>query len=117
MLKFRELIAAGGFVARGGGVSSFGAVSVSSGVSFNANVRGIVTMNSGTTVVSVSATGVVSGDVIIASPIQYSSVQNSQAVGAMITVAQSVRAGAFEIVTAGSQAPVANMPVGWFRVS
>ncbi len=117
MYKFRELFAAGAFVQRAGtGVpSSLTGLNVGSSFSGNSTIRGITTMNSGTTVVSISATGVVSGDVIMTGIIGYVSASGSQQV--INTCAESVRANAFEIRCIGSVAPINTMGVGWFRVS
>ena len=82
-----------------------------------AGYRGIATMNSGTSVVSVTATAAISGAVIQTTIYMYSTVQNSVGLGQTpILAVQSVRAGAFEIVTVGSNAPTANMPVAWFVI-
>lgn len=82
-----------------------------------AGYRGIATINSGTSVVSVTATAAVSGAVIQTTIYMYSTVQNSVGLGQTpILAVQSVRAGAFEIVTVGSNAPTANMPVAWFII-
>lgn len=118
--KTREDIAAGAYQQRTGTVaSSFTGLNVSSAIVGNSTIRGIVTMNSGTTVVSVSATGVVSGDVILTSIIQYASVQTLPGTIGMIpvTCVRSVRAGAFEIVTVASYAPLGSMPVAWWRIA
>ena len=77
-----------------------------------AGYRGISTINSGTTVVSVAATAAQSGAVVLTTILQYASGVSSQAI--VNTYVESVRAGAFEIRTVGSVAPVGNMPVGWF---
>ena len=82
---------------------------------------GIATISSGTTVASVAAAGVKSGSVIMTTPYMYGSVRTGIASGASVTTApaliqtqvMSVRAGAFEIVTVGSLAPNAAMPVAW----
>lgn len=117
MLKFRELLAAGGFAQRTGtsNQSSFTGLTVSSAFTGNATIRGFGTINSGTTIASISATGVVSGDIIMTGIIQYASGVSSQAM--VNTYVESVRAGAFEIRCVGSVAPVGNMPVGWFRIN
>lgn len=98
--------------------ASLARTSVASDFRGNATIRGFATMNSGTTVVSISATGVVSGDVILTSIIQYASVQTLPGTIGMIpvTCARSVRANAFEIVTVASYAPLGDMPVCWWRV-
>ena len=121
MFKFRELLAAGAFVQRANtSPSSFSNISVASASTFggpiagNAQIRGIATINSGTTVVSVAATGVVSGAAIMTGIIQYASGVSSQAM--VNTYVESVRSGAFEIRCVGSVAPIGNMPVGWFRI-
>lgn len=117
MLKFRELLAAGGFVQRTGtsNQSSFTGLTVSSAFTGNSTIRGFATVNSGTTVASVAVTGVVSGDIIQTTIMQYASGVSSQQV--VNTYVESVRAGAFEIRCVGSVAPVGNMPVGWFRIN
>ena len=79
-----------------------------------AGYRGIATVNSGTTVASVAATAAISGAVIQTTIIQYASGVSSQAM--VNTYVESVRAGAFEIRTVGSVAPVGNMPVAWFII-
>lgn len=133
MFKFRELVAAGAFVQRSQTTpSSFSGISVESASIFNgpmtigqnltgnARVRGIITMNSGTTVASVAATGVVSGDVIQALPIQYGDARTVVASGAQFfigVIACSVRAGAFELFAIGSRAPISDMPLGWFKIA
>ena len=133
MFKFRELLAAGAFVQRSPTTpSSFSGVNVESASNFNgpatvghnlignARVRGIATMNSGTTVVSISATGVVSGDVILGQPIQYGDARTAVASGAQFfigVVACSIRAGAFELFAIGSRAPISDMPLGWFKIA
>ena len=123
MFKFRELVAAGAFVQRSNTTpSSFSNISVASASTFggpiagNAQIRGIATINSGTTVVSVAATGVVSGAAILSGIIQYGDVRTFNASRFITTAVMSVRAGAFEIVTVGSVAPLSDMPVGWFRI-
>lgn len=73
---------------------------------------GIATISSGTTVASVAASIVRSGSIVLTNPIQFTLAQNSASF-AMVTMARSVRAGAFEIVTAGSVAPPADMPVAY----
>lgn len=80
---------------------------------------GIATINSGTTVASVAAAQAVSGAVIFTQPIMYGNATVADSFGAarLETTAISVGAGAFVIVTAGSQAPTANMPVGWMIVN
>lgn len=116
MLKFRELLAAGAFVQRSNtNQSSFTGIVVSSAFTGNPTIRGITTMNSGTTVVSISATGVISGDVIMTGIIGYVSAAGSQQI--INTCAESVRANAFEIRCVGSVAPISNMGVGWFRIN
>lgn len=117
MFKFRELVAAGAFVQRAGTAvpSSLTGLNVGSSFSGNSTIRGITTMNSGTTVVSVTATGIVSGDVILTGIIGYVSAAGSQQV--INTCAESVRAGAFEIRCVGSVAPISNMGAAWFKIS
>lgn len=116
VLKFREDIAAGAFVQRANTTpSSFTGVNVASSFIGNDVIRGIATVSSGTTVASVGATGVVSGNVILTGIIQYASGVASQAV--VTTYAESVRTGAFEIRCIGSVAPVGDMPVGWFKIA
>ena len=73
--------------------------------------RGIATVNSGTTVASVAATAAQSGAVIALSQYMFATAQNSGQ--SIVLNVQSVRAGAFEIVCAGSIAPAANMNVAW----
>lgn len=119
--KTREDIAAGAYQQRiGTSASSFTGVNVSSELAGNANIRGIATINSGTTVASVSAIGVASGDVIVALPYQYPDATTTVASGAQFfigLVATSVRADAFEIRAINSRAPISNMPVAWFRIA
>lgn len=81
----------------------------------SAEWRGIATISSGTTIASVSAAAATSGAAIVTNPIQFT-LDQSSASFCMITMARSVRAGAFEIVTAGSVAPPDNMPVAWHIV-
>lgn len=83
----------------------------------HAETAGISIITSGTTVVSVSATGVKSGDVIMTNPYMYGAATTVFAsslttffVGAIPT---SVRAGAFELTAIGSRAPTVDMPVAW----
>lgn len=78
-------------------------------------MAGITTMSSGTTVVSVSATGVKSGDIIQATPYMYAntSVASGNGVAFIGLQVSSVRAGAFEITAIGSRAPVADMPIAY----
>lgn len=102
------------FWSTGTDVSTLGNIAVA-GITGDSTVRGIATINSGTTIASVAAAGVASGNVILTAPIQFT-LDASSANFCMVTVARSVRAGAFEIVTAGSVAPAANMPVGWFVI-
>jgi len=117
MLKFREKVAAGTFVQRAGTpASSLTGLNVASSFVGNPTIRGIVTMNSGTTVVSVAVTGIVSGDIIIAMPLAYPDARTwpqsfiGVAVGSLTT-------GAFQILAVGSRPPISNMPIGWFKVS
>ena len=133
MFKFRELVAAGAFVQRSNTTpSSFsnidvasasilrGPVTLNDAFTGNARIRGLATMNSGTTVVSIAATGVVSGDVILSLPIQYGDARSEVASGSQFfigVVACSVRAGAFELFAIGSRAPISNMPLGWFKIA
>jgi hypothetical protein len=100
-------------------VSSLNLLRVSSNFIGHAAIRGFATINSGTTVASVAATGVVSGDIILTAIIQYASVQTLPGtIGQIpVTCARSVRAGAFEIVTVASYAPLGDMPVGWFKIA
>jgi hypothetical protein len=81
----------------------------------NDQTAGITNMASGTTVASVAATGVKSGDVILANPYMYSNAAVASGSGVSFIGLQvaSVRSGAFEIVAVGSRAPVANMPIAW----
>ena len=97
--------------------SSLTGLSVSSNFIGHAAIRGIATMNSGTTVVSVSATGVVSGDVILPGIYMYGDARTYNQSRFIGVAVESVRAGAFEIVATGSVAPIANMPVAWFKVA
>lgn len=140
--KTREDIAAGAYQQRAGTVaSSFTGVNASSQTTLrdeivtqtaslartvvasdfrgNSTIRGTAIVSSGTTVVSISATGVVSGDAILTAILQYASVQTLPGtIGQIpVTCARSVRAGAFEIVTVASYAPVGDMPVAWFRIA
>lgn len=118
--KLREGIGAGAYNQRIGTVaSSFTGLSVSSNFAGHAQIRGIATINSGTTVVSIAAVGVVSGNAILTAIIQYASVQTLPGTIGMIpvTCARSVRTGAFEIVTVGSYAPLGDMPVAWFKIA
>ena len=75
--------------------------------------RGIATIASGTAVVSVAATGATSGAVILTNPYMYPNAQVGSAgnLGRMVTAPVSVAAGSFLIVTAGSMAVTAPMPV------
>lgn len=128
MRSFRQEWIAGAFVQPAdGGTNSLRAADFSGNVTMRAantfsdatvnsitgaaGWRGIATMNSGTSVVSVAATAAQSGAVIIAQPLQYTSDTSSQAFKSVAV--QSVRAGAFEIVAVSSMAPVANMPIAW----
>ena len=116
----RENIAAGAFEQMAGTVpSSFTGIQVSSNFAGHAQIRGTAIINSGTTVVSIAAVGVVSGNAILTAIIQYASVQTLPGTIGMIpvTCARSVRAGAFEIVTVASYAPVGDMPVAWFKIA
>ena len=79
-----------------------------------AGYRGLVTMNSGTTIASVSATAAISGAVILTQILQYVGDVNSQA--GFSTAVQSVRTGAFEIVAVGSRAPLGDAPIAWFII-
>jgi len=119
--KTREDIAAGAYQQRAGTVaSSFTGLNVSSIFTGNAGIRGIATINSGTTVASVAATGVVSGDVIVALPYMYPDATTTVASAAQFfagLVVTSVRAGAFEIRAIFSRAPISNMPVAWFKIA
>jgi len=100
--------------------TSLNLLQVSSNFIGHAAIRGLANITSGTTVVSISATGVVSGDVIIATPYMYADAQTTVTSGSQffvgITVA-SVRTGAFEIFAIGSRAPIANCPVAWWKVA
>lgn len=93
------------------GVGSMADLTVSS-LTGAAGYRGIVTMNSGTTIASVAASAAQSGAVILTQILQYVGDVSSQA--GFSTAVQSVRAGAFEIVAVGSRAPVDNAPIAWF---
>lgn len=113
--RFNQALISGAFVQRRGtAVSCITGLQVSSSFVGHGQIRGIVTVNSGTTVVSVTATGVVSGDTLFSSILQYASGVSSQA--GVTTYIESVRAGAFEIRCIGSRAPVGNMPVAWFVI-
>lgn len=91
-----------------------GGINAGSYFAGTAALRGLATMNSGTTVVSVSAPAVRSGDVILTQMYMFATAQNSGQ--SIVTNVQSVRAGAFEIVSAGSLAPAANMNLAWFTL-
>lgn len=79
---------------------------------------GVATINSGTTVVSVAAAQAQSGAVIITNAYQYPNATTADSFhGRWITVPISVANGSFLIVTAGSLAPTANMPVAWMIVN
>lgn len=83
-------------------------------VSGGAGMSGIAIISSGTTVASVTATDVKSGDIVMTNIYMYgaaTTVAGSRTVGA--TAVMSVRAGAFEIVAVGSLAPSVDMPVAW----
>ena len=95
------------------GVGSMAALTVSS-LTGAAGYRGLVTMNSGTTIASVSATAAISGAVILTQILQYVGDVNSQA--GFSTAVQSVRTGAFEIVAVGSRAPLGDAPIAWFVI-
>ena len=94
--------------------ASLAQVNVSSFFAGAAALRGLATMNSGTTVVSVSAPAVRSGDVILTQMYMFATAQNSGQ--NIVTNVESVRAGAFEIRAAGSIAPAANMNLAWFTM-
>jgi len=79
-----------------------------------ASAAGIATINSGTTTVSVGAASVKSGSVILLTPQFYSATLTESQRGVMVG---SVRNGGFNIFMVGSQAPSANMPIGYFVVS
>jgi hypothetical protein len=76
---------------------------------------GISTISSGTTVVSIAAAQAVSGAVILTSPYMYSNAYVGSAgnIERMVTIPISVGGGAFLIITAGSLAVTAPMPVAW----
>lgn len=124
LLKYRREIGAGAFVQRTGtGFSnSLGALDVASAATFNndivgnARIRGIATVLSGTTVVSVAATGIASGDAILTTIYMYGDARTFNASRFFSTGVMSVRAGAFEIITIGSVAPTQDMPVSWWRI-
>ena len=86
-------------------------------VANDSNVGGISIIASGTTVVSVTATNVKSGDYIflqpMQSPVATTTVTSASQffIGVMPT---SVRAGAFEITAVASRAPADNLQVAWF---
>lgn len=83
----------------------------------HAETANISVMTSGTTVVSVSASGVKSGDIITVNPYMYGGAATAVASGngvAFIGLSvTSVRAGAFEVTAIGSRAPLTDMPVAW----
>ena len=123
LFKFREDFSAGAFVQRIGttpssltGLDVSSAVTLRHDINANARVRGIVTVLSGTTVASVTATGVASGDVLVTGIYMYADARTFNASRFITTAAMSVRADAFEIVTVGSVAPISDMPVAWWRV-
>lgn len=80
---------------------------------------GIATINSGTTVVSIAAAQAVSGAIIHATPYMFANAYVGSAgnVQQMVTVPISIGGGAFLIVTAGSLATTAPMPVAWSIVN
>lgn len=93
--------------------SSFGGgLAVNSYMQGNDSMRGIARITGGTSVVSVSASAVRSGDVILATPYMYVDVQNSGQ--GIVPNIESVRAGAFEIRTGENIAPTSDMDVAWF---
>ena len=115
MFKFRELFAAGAFVQRTGtSPSSFTGVNVASAFAGNSTIRGIATVLSGTVVASVTATGAVSGDIIVAGIYNYTGDFGSASYHVAV---HSVGANYFQIQMVGSIAPTTNLPVAWFRVA
>jgi len=112
---YKQRWGAGAFMQTAGGpVSSLTGLAVSSSFVGNTNIRGIGIMNSGTAVLSVSAPGVASGSVILTN--RYMGTTAMSSGQAIVTAAQSVRAGAFEIVCCASIAPNAAMPISWFVI-
>ena len=113
--RFNQAWISGAFVQRRGtAVSCITGLQVSSSFVGHGQIRGLATMATSTTVISVTATGVVSGDVIVVSPYMYNQTYNGSKFP--VVSVQSVRAGAFEIVSIGSVAPVGAMPVAWFVI-
>ena len=80
---------------------------------------GISTIASGTTVVSVAAAQAVSGAIVHLTPYMYSNAYVGSAgnVPQVVTLPISIGGGAFLIVTAGSFATTAPMPVAWSIVN
>ena len=110
--KSRGIYIAGGFLQRiGTSPASFTGINVASGPIGSTNWRGIATINSGVTVATVSAVHAVSGAIIHATIYQYVNYQNS--INPSNVCVQSVAAGQFLVMTVGSIAPTANMPVAW----
>ena len=107
---FRQEWIAGAFVQPlTGPVDSFTATNVASRIIGAGTWRGISTILSGTSIVSVAATAARSGATILTTIYQYASIQSSQAI--VVTGVRSVRAGAFEIVTLRSNPPVRDCPL------
>jgi len=78
------------------------------------DIAGIATINSGTTTVSVGAASVKSGSVVLITPQGYANTLTESGRSVMVG---SIRAGGFNIFMAGSIAPAANLPVGYFVIS
>lgn len=80
-------------------------------------MAGISIMTSGTAVVSVSATGVMSGDIISVTPYMFANALTDVASGNKVFVGNlavsSVRADAFTIFAVGSRAPAVDCPISW----
>lgn len=83
-------------------------------------MAGIATISSGTTVASVAAAGISSGDLVFLQPYMYANAQTAVASGAQTFLGglavSSVGADRFMIFTVGSRAPIVDLPVGWFVV-
>ena len=115
-MRFRDKFSAGALSNRKGAgftqVNSFVGTNISSYVAGDSAWRGIATVASGTTVATVAAAAVRSGDAIYLTPYNFSLAPNS-ANFCLVLTAQSVTAGQFLIQTAGSVAPPQAMPVAW----
>lgn len=80
------------------------------------NFGGITVMTSGTTVVSVSAPGINSGDPIQVSPYMWSGALTTVTASAIAftgLAVGSVRANAFNIFAVASMAPIVDVPISW----